>query len=195
MADQTSSSCVPFDPGPPVVAGVAGVVIALAGPWAVSEQTRRGLIDSAAWVVDLSAPPALHQEMAKALGDRLVTIDDLAGSDGDARIASGDNGLSARLIERLEVLVDGTLTEYERWAGKDAQRAAADALSRRASAVGLAELDRLWQRVPSLDDDQREQVERMVRQLTQRLLRDPLERLSQDGDGRHARAARELFRL
>ena len=195
MADQTTSSCVPFDPGPPMVAVLAGVVIALAGPWPVSEQTRQSLIDSAAWVVDLSAPPALDEEIAKALGDRLVSIDDLAGAHGDTRIATDDSSLSAHLIQRLDVLVDETLIEYGRWAGKDAQRAAADALSRRAFAVGSAELDGLWQRLPSLDDDQREAVERMVRQLTQHLLRDPLERLSQDGDGRHVRAARELFRL
>ncbi|MEX2546895.1 MAG: NAD(P)-binding domain-containing protein [Chloroflexota bacterium] len=195
MAERMSASCVPFDPGPSVISGLAGVVVALAGPWPVSDQTRASLIDSAAWVVDLSAPPALHDEIAQALGARLVALDDLTGADVGARVATGDSGLSVALIERLEALVDGTLTELERWAASDAQRAAADALSRRASAVGVAELDRLWQRVPSLDDVQREEVERMVRQLTQRLLRDPLERLSQDGDGRHARAARELFRL
>lgn len=195
MAHETSSSCVPFDPGPSVIAGLAGVVVALAGRWPVSDQTRASLIDSGAWVVDLSAPPALHEGMAMALGARLVAIDDLAGADAGARTEAGDSGLSALLIERLEALVDETLNELERWAANDAQRVAADALSRRASAVGSAELDRLWQRVPSLDDGQREEVVRMVRQLTQRLLREPLERLSQDDDGRHARAARELFKL
>jgi hypothetical protein len=35
----------------------------------------------------------------------------------------------------------------------------------------------------------------MAHHLTERLLRDPLEQLDKDSDGRQARAARELFRL
>jgi hypothetical protein len=38
-------------------------------------------------------------------------------------------------------------------------------------------------------------VERALEHLTHTLLRDPLEQLGTDGDGRHVRAARELFRL
>jgi hypothetical protein len=49
--------------------------------------------------------------------------------------------------------------------------------------------------VPTLSDEERTEVERMTRHLTERLLATPLDRLGQDVDGRHERAARELFRL
>jgi hypothetical protein len=46
-----------------------------------------------------------------------------------------------------------------------------------------------------MDPAAREAVERMSRHLTGRLLREPLERLGQDPDGRAAQAARDLFAL
>jgi hypothetical protein len=49
--------------------------------------------------------------------------------------------------------------------------------------------------VPTLNDEERDEVERMARHLTERLLATPLDRLGNDVDGRHEQAARELFRL
>jgi hypothetical protein len=57
------------------------------------------------------------------------------------------------------------------------------------------ELEQLWQRLPTLDDGQRAEVARMAEHLTERLLRDPMEQLAGDPDGRRASAARDLFRL
>lgn len=190
MADQLVCETADFDPGPATLAGVAGIVVALAGHWALPEAAYATLLDSKSWVIDLSAPPALHEGLRRKLGPRLVTIDDLA----DLADAPGE-GPSQHLLERLDALADATLSEYAQWSAAEAQRAAAQALSHRAASAESAELAQLWQRAPTLDDVQREEIEKTVRQLTRRLLRDPLEQLSEDGDGRHARAARELFRL
>jgi hypothetical protein len=56
-------------------------------------------------------------------------------------------------------------------------------------------LDELWRDLPGVAPDTREAIERMSRQLTGRLLREPLERLGRDADGRADQAARELFAL
>ncbi|HUG47640.1 MAG TPA: NAD(P)-binding domain-containing protein [Candidatus Limnocylindria bacterium] len=188
LAARLGARAVAFDPGEMVGSGLHGAVLALAGPWRPSIATQSALLSSGAWVVDLSAPSCLPAELADRLGQRLLTIDQLAVED-QARPPS------PALLERLDRLVEKALAEWQLWAAHESQRAAARALAQRAAEAQAVELDALWERIPHLEAEQRVEVERMARHLTERLLRDPLERLSQDGDGRHALAARDLFRL
>ena len=58
-----------------------------------------------------------------------------------------------------------------------------------------AELTALWQRLPGLEPEAREAIEAMTQHLATRLLREPLERLGRDADGRDERAVRDLFSL
>lgn len=178
---------VEFEPGPELVSRLAGVVIALAGRWTIGPPAAAALLSSGAWVVDLSSPSALDHGLARAFGARLVSIDDLAAGSG--------LDLSDRLVARLDALIAGSVEEYTRWQARDSNRATARALDEKARAASAAELTALWQRVPALEPGQREEVERMARHLTERLLRDPLEQLHGDEDGRRMQAVRELFRL
>ena len=95
----------------------------------------------------------------------------------------------------MTALVEQSLSEYERWVDGRAQRSTAEALVQLAEAERHSELDRLWQAFPEIDPEARQAIERMSRHLTGRLLREPLERLGADPDGRAAQAARELFAL
>ena len=176
-----------FDPGPATLRGVSGVIVALAGSWAISKPSKDALAGARPWLIDLSSPPALDEITRREHAARLVTIDDLARGDGMSP-ASG-------LMRRLDALIDDTVASYERWVASDSRRAAAEALNERARQVRTSELDQLWRRVPGLDAAERAEVERAVAHLTERLLRDPLEQLRHDADGSNARAARELFRL
>lgn len=187
LAQAVKARVVPFDPGPDEIGEVAGVVLALAGPWQMTPATVAALLESAAWVVDLSAPPAIPQALATRLGRRLLAIDDLADDAGPPP--------SQALLDRLDALIDQAVADYVSWSAVRAERSAARALADKAAEAQTAELTALWQRMPTLDPAQREAVERMARHLTERLLRDPLEQLHQDGDGRQASAVRELFRL
>lgn len=187
LATEMRATVVPFDPGAGTAASVAGVVIALAGRWPVAPATLAALDGGGAWVIDLSAPSAVDRSAATRLRSRLTTIDDLAATDGAP--------LSDRLMRRLDDLVEGSVDEWLRWSTRSGQRTTARALAERASEAQSAELVALWRRIPDLDPEQRAEVERMARHLAERLLRDPLEQLAEDGDGRHAHAARELFRL
>lgn len=187
VARAVDGVAVPFDPGPEVIAEAAAVVVALAGRWPLAPRSRDALVQSGARVADVSAPSALTEEVLTRLGDRLVTIDHLADRGGAAA--------SPRLIERLDGLVEQTLNEYRAWRAGAGSRASAAALARRASVVQAGELERLWRRAPDLSPDQRHEIEKTVRQVTSRLLREPLESAAQDGEGRHATALRELFRL
>jgi glutamyl-tRNA reductase len=188
IAEHSRAEALTFDPGPEFLASLTGIVIALGGPWMIGEASAAAIVASAAWIIDVSSPPALDRSLAAALATRLSTIDELA-QPGE------DSAAGAALLSRLDARVEESVDDYERWANSDALRGAADALATRARNLQVAELERLWRSVPSLDADQRAEVERAVEHLTNSLLRDPLEQLSADRDGRRARAVRELFRL
>jgi glutamyl-tRNA reductase len=187
LARTTGARALPFDPGADALRERSGVVVALAGPWPLSDGSVDALRDSGAWVVDLSAPPSVPGPLAGALGDRFLSVDDLARAPLGA--------LDIALRERLERLVGAAVLEYAAWARSDSQRLAARTLSDHARVARDRELEKLWEQLPSLGASERAAVERMAERLAGRLLRSPLERLRQDRDGRFDRAARELFDL
>ncbi len=188
LAAQVGAQTIPFDPGPGI-GDVAAIVVALRGPWLIAPSTVEALAASPAVVADLSVPPAVPGTLADGLGTRLVSGDALARTELDA--ATPGNGLMAR----LEELVDATSAEFSAWLDGRERRAAAQALTERAERERQAELDELWRRLPRLEPEVREVIEGMSRHFAARLLREPLERLGHDPDGRHERAVRELFGL
>jgi len=187
LAAESGGTMTGLDPGAVELLGFAGVIVALSGPWLLADASRGALVDGGAWIVDLSAPPAVPDELVRRLGPRFVSIDDLAREDDHTRPAA--------LLTRLDALVDETLVAYLDWTVRERQREAASVLADRATEARSAELADLWHRMPTLDPAARAEVERMAERLSERLLRRPLERLRQDDDGRHDRAARELFGL
>jgi glutamyl-tRNA reductase len=187
LAQRANIRSVAFDPGPVLASRLDGVLIAISGDWRISDATLLALASNDAWIADLSSPPALEPAAALRLAGRLVTVDEVAGD--------RPSELAEPLVRRLEELVDGTVHEYLGWLERRTQRDLAHQLGAKALAARSDELAELWRRMPDLDPATRAEVERMATHLTDRLMRDPLERLAQDSDGRHAAAAREFFRL
>ncbi len=186
LADQLGVAMTEFVPTAQEIVSFDGIVVALAGPWPLPDTPRQAVAESQAWLVDLSSPPALDDVVRGALGTRLTTIDDLASMEVTA---------SPRVVARLDKLVAETVAEYTRWSARSDQRRAAHALRERAASVESHELDKLWRRVPGLAPAERSEIARAFSRLSDGLLREPLERLGEDGDGRQVQAARELFRL
>ena len=176
-----------FDPEARI-GGFSGVVVALAGPWPIGATTIDSLAGSATVVVDLSVPAAVPVSLAETLGRRLITSDALAVADiGPA----AQNGSAAR----LDALVERSTGQFVAWLqGRDG-RSAAEALTERADREREAELAALWRRLPDLEPEARDAIEGMTRHLADRLLREPLERLGRDTDGRDGRAIRDIFAL
>jgi glutamyl-tRNA reductase len=187
LASTIGAGTTPFDPGPGL-ADFAGVLVALRGPWPIADLSSQILAAGRTAVVDLSVPSAVPDELVRRLNRRFVSADDLAAS--EPAPASND-----RLRSRLSNLVDATLDEFRAWVDARSRRAAAAALAKRADVERRAELDELFRRLPGLEPEARAAIEAMSEHLTGRLLREPLERLGQDVDGRAERAARELFAL
>jgi glutamyl-tRNA reductase len=164
-------------------------VVALGGPWSIAAEAIASLNRGTTVVVDLSVPPAAPQRLAVELGRRLTTADDLARAD------HLDEPIPDRTLARLDALIDQTAEEFMAWLDGRERRAAARALTERADREREAELAELWRRLPDLDPEARASIEGMSRHLAERLLREPLERLGADADGRHERAVRELWAL
>lgn len=177
-----------FDPGP-AIDRFAAVVVGLAGPWTIGEDTIASLASGSTLVVDLSVPTAVPGGLAERLGPRLISADDLASAELDIGVAND------RSLARLDALIDDTTEEFLAWLDLSDGRAAAAALTERADRERTDELDLLWRRLPDLDAEARDAIERMSEHLARRLLREPLARLGRDADGRQERAARELFGL
>jgi glutamyl-tRNA reductase len=185
---ETGARIEAFDPGP-AIDRFAAVIVALSGPWAVGRATVEALATSSTVVVDLSVPAAVPSTLDRSIDSRLISADSLALTELDA------TPVSDRTVARLDALIDGTAAEFRNWLELRGGRMAAAALAQRVERERSAELDLLWRRLPDIDDNTRETIERMSRHLTRRLLREPLERLGRDADGRHERAVRELFGL
>jgi glutamyl-tRNA reductase len=188
VARATGTRVEDFDPGSRA-GGYVGIVVALAGPWPIEAEAIDSLGRGTTVVVDLSVPLAVPERLALDLGQRLTTADDLARAD---RLAEP---IPDRTVARLDALIDQTAEEFIAWLDGRERRAAARALTERADREREAELAELWRRLPDLDPEARASIEGMSRHLAERLLREPLERLGADADGRHERAVRELWAL
>jgi glutamyl-tRNA reductase len=177
-----------FDPGRRAGA-FAGVIVALGGPWPIAPDSIDALAASTTVVVDLSVPSAVPETAAEALGPRLVSADTLALAE------TQPTNLPGGLLVRLDALVDRTAVEYLDWLKARDGRAAAHALVERADRERDAALAALWRRLPDLQPEARDAIEGMTRHLAERLLREPLERLGRDTDGRDEQAVRDIFAL
>ena len=176
-----------FDPGARVGA-FAGIIVALRGPWLIGSRTMQALARNVTVVVDLSVPVAVPAALEAPLGDRFVTADALAL--GEAEPTPFDGAAT-----RLDALADRSAGEFLAWLrGRDG-RAVAAALVERADLERAAELNALWRRLPDLEPEARSAIEEMSRHFAARLLREPLERLGRDRDGRDGRAIRDIFAL
>lgn len=188
VAAESGARIEAFDPGP-TLDRFAAVIVALGGPWTIGQGTIDSLAAGSTIVVDLSVPAAVSPSLADRLRSRWISADALALAEADP--VSVDD----RSLARLDELIDAAAAEFCAWLDVRDGRAAAAVLAARADRERHEELDQLWRQLPDLDADTRDAIERMSGHLTQRLLREPLERLGRDLDGRHERAARELFGL
>jgi glutamyl-tRNA reductase len=167
---------------------VAGAIVALSGSWQISPEGARRLVESDAIVVDLSSPPAVAAPLQAELGDRFVSVDDLAwGPDIELR-----GGLRAR----LERLVSESGSNYCHWLRtRDDALPAIQAMAKAAEERRRNELEWLHRRLPDLTKEQRSLIDQMSNRLVAGILHAPRSALNSDASGDLGRAARELFGL
>ena len=164
-----------------------GAVVAVSGNWAVNPRDAARLVQSGTTVVDLSSPPAVSQILQTQLGDRFVSIDDLAWGT-QVELADGLRG-------RLETLVAESGGEYCRWLRSRDFLPAIQAMTEAAEARRCSEMAWLVRRLPSLSEQDRALVDQMSHRLVGGILHAPKSALRLDESGELGRAAWELFGL
>ncbi|HJW22567.1 MAG TPA: hypothetical protein VJ506_09080 [Candidatus Limnocylindrales bacterium] len=186
LAAEVGGQVLPFGSDGSLPA-LGGVVVAIAGPWPLGARDIGTLAEGAIPVVDLSSPPAIVADAAARLGDRFVSVDDLAQA-----VEDGPDERTRRRVERLVSRVGG---EYCQWLRS---REAVPAIR---GVVGAAEARRademawLQRRLPDLSSDDLAVIEQMSHRLVASILHAPLSALTSDEGGDLEHAARELFGL
>ena len=166
---------------------VVGAVVALSGCWQVHPTDAAHLVSSGATVVDLSSPPAVPDALQAQLGDRFVSIDDLAWGP--------QTELPGGLRGRLERLVTESGGEYCRWLRARDSAPAIQAITEAAETRRRSELAWLAHRLPDLSESERALIEHMSHRLVAGILHAPRSALRLDESGDLGRAAWELFGL
>jgi glutamyl-tRNA reductase len=164
-----------------------GAVVAISGCWAVHPQDAARLVEAGTTVVDLSSPPAVSSSLQTQLGDRFVSIDDLAWGP-QVELAGGLRG-------RLEALVTESGGEYCRWLRSRDYLPAIQAMTEAAEARRLSEMVWLARHLPTLSEQDRALVDQMTHRLVGGILHAPKSALRLDESGELGRAAWELFGL
>jgi glutamyl-tRNA reductase len=166
---------------------VVGAVVAISGSWAVHPCDATRLVVSGATVVDLSSPAAIPATLQTRLGERFVSIDDLAWGP-QVELPGG-------LRSRLERLVSESGGEYCRWLRSRDSLPAIQAMTQAAEARRLNELAWLAHRLPNLSEQDQALVDQMSHRLVAGILHAPKTALRLDETGTLGRAAWELFAL
>ena len=166
---------------------VVGAVVAISASWAVHPCDAARLVVSGTTVVDLSSPAAVPATLQTRLGDRFVSIDDLAWGP-QVQLPGGLRG-------RLERLVTESGGEYCRWLRARDSLPAIQAMTQAAEARRLDELAWLARRLPSLSEQDQALVAQMSHRLVAGILHAPKTALRLDESGTLGRAAWELFAL
>lgn len=123
-----------------------------------------------------------------------VTLVDL----GDVR-DEADRTVTGEVIAEARAIVDEEAARFHAWTQAVKVEPTIRSLRSRADMVRRAELERLSNKLSTLDDKQREAVESLTRGIINTLLHDPTVRLKELADSggaeHHANALRELFDL
>jgi glutamyl-tRNA reductase len=166
---------------------VAGAVVSLSGGWHALPLDAQRLVDSGATVVDLSSPPAVQDALQAKLGDRFVSIDDLAWGP-QVELPGG-------LRDRLENLVAESGRDYCQWLRARNAQPAIQAMTEAAEGRRRSEVEWLIRRLPSLSEPDRALIDQMSHRLMAGILHAPRSALRLDDTGDLGRAAKELFAL
>ncbi|NJD28071.1 MAG: hypothetical protein FIA92_07220 [Chloroflexi bacterium] len=187
LAHRIEGSIVDFEePDLEAIPGLAGIIVAVGGPWRISGRARHALLRLRPTVIDLSSPPALDPDLVSGLAERYVSVDE---------VAVPQLAVSERTLAALERTADRAAAEFADWLVARHSVPVIAALSAHAEEHRRNELDRLRRRLPDLDDENLAAVDQMSRRLVAAMLHEPLATLGAGSDPELEPAVRRLFRL
>ena len=177
-----------------VVVSCTGAVGHLVGAQQVSDARAGARRTDRQVFLDLALPHDIDPQVGAISGVRLIDLEELGN-----RLAEQSGGRAVPEVQEVTDLVTAEVAEYvtRRLAKRVTPTVAA--LRARAAEVVDAELSRLDQKAPQLDEAVRAEVHRAVHRIVDKLLHTPtvrIKQLSVDGrTGDYEAALRELFDL
>lgn len=145
------------------------------------------------FVLDLAVPRDFSPEVGDALGVYLYSLDDLHEACSRNQVAR-----AAEVPKAEKIIMD----ETAQFMADEAHRAAAPVITQLRSGMNVpkqAELSRLFQKLPELDDASRAEIEKFADRLVNKMLHPPLESLRDASqNGSHTGlvdAVRRLFKI
>lgn len=140
-------------------------------------------------IIDIAIPRNVEPEVSKIRNVFLYNIDDLNG------IAELNHEQRKNEIQRAEQIIADEVEKFDCWWHDLEIRPLVGALMSRADEIRLSQLEKTLKRLPTLSDEQRENLEAMTKSIVSRILKDPIEYLKTNGNNRHTELVKELFNL
>lgn len=140
-------------------------------------------------VIDIAVPRNVDPSVKEITGVFLYNIDDLE------QICERNRKQRESEIVRANEIIEEEEATLSAWWHTLETRHIVTALMSKAEAIRLAHLNRTMKKLRPLSDDERESLEAMTKAIVTRLLCEPIEYLKANGNGKHAIAISELFRL
>lgn len=120
-------------------------------------------------IIDIAVPRDVHPSVAELDGVHLYDIDDL-----ESVVAENIDRREQEYEQCLRVVGD-EVRSFERWlAGHEVAEAIGE-MSRRAREASRAELDKLWARLPDIDEGKRTEISAAVERIINRIMHEPIE--------------------
>lgn len=186
LAGDVEGTAIPWGGTQPLPT-VSGMVVAISGQWPAHESDAQNLAANQTVIVDLSSTPATPEPIQTALGDRFVSIDDLAFGPQEE--------LPTELRTRLDQLVFESGRDYCRWLRVRTSGSLIQEMIETVQTSCRKELERLSSRLGNLSDEDRDMIEHASHRLAANILHAPCQALNADETGTLEVAARELFQL
>lgn len=184
LAEKLSGRAVRFDEMPFELAKTDILIASTSAPHPLVTRdgfrhAREGSESGPLLILDLAIPRDVEPEVGHEANVFLYNVDHL-------HEILGDNLLERRKsVPEAEAIVEEFAQDFLRWYGGRGVVPVIRSLRARWDDVRRSELERLWQRLSHLPGDDRDLVETFSKQLLNKLLHDPTERLKEGaGNGR-----------
>ena len=184
LADRLSGRAVRFDEMPFELAETDILIASTAAPHPLVtrdgfRQARRGGQSGALLILDLAIPRDVEPEVGNEANVFLYNVDHL-------HEILDDNLLKRRKsVPEAEAIVEEYTQDFLHWYGARSVVPVIRSLRERWDDVRQGELERLWPKLSHISEDDRDVVEVFSKQLLNKLLHDPTERLKKGmGNGR-----------
>ncbi len=140
-------------------------------------------------IIDIAVPRNVAPEVARLKNVFLYNLDDLTG------VANTNRRQRKGAIKQAEEIVADEVDKFVTWWHDFEVRPVLSALMTKAEAIRAAQLNKTVKKLPPLSSDQQECLESMTKSIVTRLLKDPIQYLKTNGNGRDSKLVKELFRL